>query len=591
MGKPFSYDLSDLSGGLNEKAEQTLADREMSVLRDFYVVGTSLLSREGRVAIADAYLNSFGVSERINSITRYNPSFTPDEYTIVGAASSIARLVGRTLQPIIPSNAVYPTLTSRWWFKQYNDELFACQKGNGGVKRIYGDSQVNAGIDAPAVAPQAIDGGAGQKPAGSYWVAYSFFNSITGAESNLSPLSKELAVADLHALAVSVIGTSTNLQVNARRIYATLADDQGTLYLVGQIDDNVTTTFFENALPPADYGAAFSSVNGTPPDQAHSLETYKERLFVTNKLGLYWSEAGKPQSFRASAYYPLAQGTGYDLVGLKHWEDHGLVIGAQDQTHILRGTTPDDWEVVRLSGEHGSPAGQSYVVGDGVLFWYTGTNFVRSGGSSAEIIPGSDRVRATLDSIPDASKEDVQGEALPARGWVVWTVTTLSGQRLVVYDYKADAWEVFSTAPDTIKRFVKSDQSEVLLAAWDADDILREYLIGSTDDGAAITASFRTKALDYGLPGFAHTVSRVTLWCPLTAGSVTVSVRDGSTGVSLASRTVSVNSNGPKRVGISTMGSPVHLNQIEVQYTGKAQLRIDRLQIEGVHIQRRATVL
>jgi len=39
------------------------------------------------------------------------------------------------------------------------------------------------------------------------------------------------------------------------------------------------------------------------------------------------------------------------------------------------------------------------------------------------------------------------------------------------------------------------------------------------------------------------------------------------------------------------MGSPVHLNQIEVQYTGKAQLRIDRLQIEGVHIQRRATVL
>ena len=166
MGKPFAYDLPDLSGGLNEKAEQTLADREMSVLRDFYVVGTSLLSREGRVAIAGAY------SERINAITRYNPSFTEDEYTVVGAASSIARLVGTTLQRIVPSNAVYPSLTSRWWFKQYNDELFACQKGNGGVKRIYGDSQVNAGIDAPAVAPQAIDGGPGQKTAGNYWIAF-----------------------------------------------------------------------------------------------------------------------------------------------------------------------------------------------------------------------------------------------------------------------------------------------------------------------------------------------------------------------------------------------------------------------------------
>ncbi len=585
MGKPFVYDLLDLGGGLNEKAADTITDRETSLLQDFYVRGTSLFSREGRVAIAAAY------SERINSITRYNPSFTEDEFTVVGAASSIARLVGNVLTALTPSNAVYPTLTSRWWFKQYNDELFACQKGNGGVKRIYGDAHDDAGIVAPAVAPQVIDGGVGQKPAGTYWVAYSFYNNVTGAESNLSPPSKELAIADLHKLTVSAIGVSTSLQVNARRIYATLPDDQGTLYLVGQIDDNVTTTFDENALPPADYGAAFEAVNGLPPDQAHSLETYKERLFVTNKQGLYWSEAGKPQSFRASAYYPLAQGTGYDLVGLKHWEDHGLVIGAQNQTHILRGTTPDDWEVVLLSGEHGSPAGQSYVVGDGVLYWYTGENFVRSGGSSAEIIPAMERVRTTLDSIPDANKEDVQGEAMPARGWVVWTVYTTSGQKLIVYDYKNDAWSVFTTAPDTIRRFVKADQSEVLLAAWDADDILREYLVGTADDSASITGKIRTKALDYGLSGFAHIVTSVSVWCPATFGSVTVRVYNDMDGVVRASRNASVNRAAPKRILINTMGCPGYLNQIEVEYTGTRQLRIDRLQIEGVHIQRRAPVI
>ena len=580
-GKPFVYDLPDLGGGMNEKAPDTIADRELAALQDFYLRGTSLLSREGRVAIADAY------TERINSIARYNPSFTEDEFTIVGAASSIARLVGTTLTPLTPSNAVYPTLTSRWWFRQYNDELFACQRGNGGVKRIYGDAHDEAGIVAPAVAPQVIDGGDGQKPAGTYWVAFTFYNTVTGAESNLSPLSKGLAIADLHKLAVSAIGTSASLQVNARRIYCSLKDDQGTLYLVGQIDDNVTTTFSENALPPADYGAAFQAVNGLPPDQAHSLELYKERLFVTNKKGLYWSEAGKPQSFRASAYYPLAQGTGYDLVGLKHFEDHGLVIPAQNQAWILRGTTPDDWEVVLLSAEHGSPAGQSFAVGDGILYWYTGTNFVRSGGSSVEIIPASDRVRETLDSIPDAYKEDVQGEAMPARGWVVWTVRTDAGQRLVVYDYKNDAWAPFTTAPDTIKRFVKADQSEVLLAAWDADDILREYLVGTTDDGAAITSLLRTKALNYGLSGLAHLVTHVIVWCPRTVGTITVRVINNADGVVRATRTVSVNSEGPKRIGISTMGIPAYLHQIEIQYTGSVQLRIDRLQIEGVHLQRR----
>src|SRR5512143_2455679 len=254
MGKPFVFDIQDLGGGLNEKAADTIADREMSTLRDFYVRGTSLLSREGRVAIANAY------TERINAIARYNPSFTEDEFTVVGGASSIARLVGEILTALPPSNAVYPTLTTRWWFRQYNDELFACRRGNGGVKRLYGDAHDEAGIPAPSVAPQVTDGGDGQKPTGSYLVAYSFYSTVTGAESNLSPISKECIIGDLHRLSVAAIGVSMSLQVNARRIYATLPDTPGTLYLVGQIDDNVTTTFTENALPPADYGAPFQSV-------------------------------------------------------------------------------------------------------------------------------------------------------------------------------------------------------------------------------------------------------------------------------------------------------------------------------------------
>lgn len=586
--KPFIFDVPDLGGGLNEKSADTIQDREMSLLAGFYVAGSSLVTREGRTAIADPY------AERILSIARYNPSFTDDEYTIVGAESSVARLVGEILQALPPANAVYPTLAARWWFRQYNDELFACQKGNGGVKRIYGDAHDNAGIPAPTVPPQVIDGGDGQKTAGAYQVAFTFYNSTTAAESNLSPPSKELTIAALHKLAVSAIQTSTSLQVNARRIYCTQPDTPGTFYLVGQIDDNVTTVFDENALSPDDYGAAFEAVNGLPPDQAHAIELHYERLFVTNKLGLYWSEAGKPQSFRASAYYPLAQGTGYELVGLKHWEDHGLVIAAQNQTHLLRGTTPDDWEVVQLSGEHGSPAGQSYVVGDGVLYWYTGENFVRSGGTSAEIIPGSDRVRETLDSIPDAYKADVQGEVLPSRGWVCWTVlTTAVGapvgyRKLVVYDYKADAWFVFPNAPDTIKRFVKADQSEVLLAAWEGDDTLREYLVGANDDGAAITALFRTKALDYGAPGFGHLVTRVTLWCSRGSGVITVRVYNDMGTTVVATRTISVAGIGAKRIALSTMGTPGLLHQIEVLYSGTSQFRIDRLQIEGAHLQRRA---
>jgi len=583
LGKPFTLDFSDLTGGLNESAASSIGDNEASALENLYPSGkSSLWQREGRDSIATAY------SETINAIGRYNPAFTPEEYTIVGAAASVARLVGDVVTPLsIADGFIYSALDARWWFRQYNDELFACQKGNGGVKRIYGDSIIEAGIAAPSVMPLISDGGAGQKTAGEYWLAYTFFNQVTGAESNLSPISLPVTIADNHQLRVTSIGISPSLQVDARRIYVTLPDDQGAYYLVGQINDNVTTTFAENAKPPDDYGAAYDASNGLPPPQAHALETGKERLYVTDGKGIYWSETARLQGFKASSYYPVSRDDGYDVVGLKWWEDHGLVVLKQNLAMLLRGSTPSDWEVVQLSGEHGSPAGQSAVVADGVLYYYTGTNFVRSGGSSVEILPNIDNVRPTLDSIPDANKGDVQGEVLPQRKWVVWTIQAGADRTLLIFDYGAAVWTTITNAPYTIKRLIKSDQSEVLLASWEDEDILSEFLTGSSDDGDPISCLWRSKAFSTSSPGIAHFVRRVSLLTPQLAGSVTVRVKNEIDGVTIATRTVSLNSTGWKRIALVNAGQPGFLQQIEIAYTGTVQLKLDAVQVEGVEIPRR----
>lgn len=573
-GKPFIINLSDLGGGLNEGEADSIADREAAAISNLYPVNrTSLWSREGRVAIASAY------GETINSIARYNPSFTDEEYTIIGAAASVARLVGTTIQALsVADGRVYPTLTSRWWFRQYNDELFACQKGNGGVKRIYGDSIIEGGIPAPGVQPQIVDGGAGQKTAGQYWIGYTFYNTETGAESNLSPVSLPVTILGDHQIAVSNIGTSPSLQVNARRIYATLPDDEGTFYLVGQINDNVSTTFIENTFGPDDYGTAYDAANGTPPDQAIALEIGGERLWVINKNGLFWSELGKLQSFKAASYTPVAKDDGYDPTGLKWWEDHGMVVTKGNLAMLFRGNPGSDGSLVQLSGEHGSPAGQSLVVADGVLYYYTGINFVRSGGSSVEIIPGIDRVRQTLNSIPDAYKADVQGEVLPARKWVVWTVQTTSGRVLVIYDYGLGVWTTFTSAPYTIKRIIKSDQSEVLLASWYGENILREYLTGTDDDGAAISCTWRSKAFG---DGTARTVHRVSLQTPRIVGTITVRLINDLNGTYIGSRTVSLNADGWKRVAIPAAGYPGYFQQLELVYSGRVQLQISQIEIRG----------
>jgi len=583
MGKPFLLNFTDLGGGLNEGAADSIADREASVLENLYPVGkTSLWQTRGTRAIALAY------SERINAIARYNPAFTPEEFTIIGADASIARLVGNVIQGLsIADGRVYPSIATRWWFRQYNDEMFAARKGNGGPKRIYGDSIMEAGIASPTLQPKIADGGAGQKAAGEYWLAYTFFNTITGAESNLSPISLPVTIGGNHQLAASSIGISPSLEVNARRIYVTLPDDEGTFSFVGQINDNVTTTFIENAKAPDDYGALYDGTNGLPPDQAFAIEVGGERLWVVNALGLFWSELGRLQGFKASSYTPVSKDDGYEPTGLKWWEDHGLVVTKPNLAMLFRGNPGTDGALVQLSGEHGSPAGQSIVVADGVLYYYTGTNFVRSDGGAPQIIPNVDNVRETINSIPDANKGDVQGEVLPERKWIVWTVQTPSGRRLVIYDYGEGVWAAIPDAPYTIKRLIKTDQSEVLLAAWATDNILSEFLTGSTDNGQPISCTWRSKAFSTSSPGIAHSVRRVSLLTPQTVGQITVRVINEIDGVTMAPRTVSLNRPGWKRIAVVNAGQPGFLQQIEIAYAGTVQLKLNQVQVEGVELPRR----
>jgi hypothetical protein len=391
---------------------------------------------------------------------------------------------------------------------------------------------------------------------------------------------------------MSVIATSDSRQVNARQIGATYPDG-AVIYLVGQINDNSSTTFEENALSPDEYGEADVDVSGNvttdtrhgpPPNQAWALEIHKERLFVLNKDGISWSEAGSPQSFKATSFLPLAKGS-----GLLSWDQHGLVLFTEQNVKILLGDTPSDWRIDTLSEQHRCPAGKSAAIGDGTLFWYTGQNIVASGGGAPTILPKIERIQATLDSIPESQKSDVVGETVPGLGWYVLSVPTSSGRKVIVYDYVASAFQVFPDGPKTLARLFGADESETVYAAFDDPDFsLYEYLSGNTDDGTPITATLRTKA--YGRQGQHAITRRVSIHCPATNGTATVKVYHDGTLVATRSG-VSLNKAEPKRVTVAASGRPGSVIQAEIIYSGTARLQIDRLQIEGVDIRRRVNAI
>lgn len=588
MGKPFVQDIPDLMGGLNESAAGNIADNEFAIFENFHLDKLGIIQREGATLLAGPHPSS----EEILSVFRYAPSFDLSETTVVGCEQSIAKISGTAIELLsIADGRVYQQSDKRWWGKQYNDEFFMCQKGQGGVKRIYGDSVIEAGLPAPTSAPNAVLGGEGKKTAGVYYLAYRNYNTLTGAKSNWSPLSKAVTIPDLKKISMSQILPSESRQVNARQIGATQPDG-AVIYLVGQIDDNVTTTFEENALSPDEYGEADVDVSGTPttdirhgspPDQAWALEIHKERLFTLNKDGISWSEAGLPQSFKATSFLPLAHGT-----GLLSWDQHGLVLATEQNVKILLGDTPSDWRVDTLSEQHRCPAGKSMAVGDGTLFWYTGRNIVASGGGAPAILPRIERIRETLDSIPEAQKYDVVGETFPGKGWYVLSVPTAAGRKVIVYDYVKSAFSVFPDGPKTLARLYADDESETIFAAFESDYNLHEYLSGTTDNGTPITAKLRTKG--YGTQGQHRITRRIVIDSPAVNGTITVKVYHDD--VLVATRSgVSLNKAEPKRITVAANGRPGSAVQVELIYSGTSRLKIDALQIEGIDLRRRVNAI
>jgi hypothetical protein len=591
MPRSFVYGIENLTGGLNESAAEMIEDNQFAQLDNGYVEGPSLFQREGHSLLGGPH------DEDILSIFLYDPdiSVSGDEIVLLGCRSSIAKLDGTGITELaIADGRIYPDSGNRWWFIQYNDEGFMCQKGNGGVKRVYGSSVMEAGLGIPSAAPTVTNGGAGKKSAGKYRVAYRYYNQQTGARSNWSPESKEIDIADNEQLLVSDIGTSSNPQVNARQIGATYPDEP-IIRLVGQINDNTTTTFYENALAPDDYGEAGVDVNGNvitdvshriPPDQAWALELHKERLFVLNKDGMYWSEAALMQSFAATSYLPVLRGT-----GLLSWEDHGLVIGTEGPVQILLGDTPSDWRVSKLSEDHPCPAGKSMAVGDGTLFWYTGENIVASAGGAPAILPEIERLRATLDSIPDAQKGDVVGETIPRRGWYVLSVPTDTVRKLIVYSYKnSRPVGVFPSGPTAINRLLRESATEErVYVAFSGDYNLYRYLTGTDDNGSSIDMVLRTKNFGYENQAVQKCTRRVNMLCPQTNGTLTIKVYHDGTLVTTRTG-LSLNKVGWKRFNVSGSGRTGALVQIGLEYSGSVQLRIDQLQIEGTLVTGRRPV-
>lgn len=582
------FTFADLGGGLNQgQPPASIKDNEFVVLENFYPFSTKLRRRGGMRVLNDA-----AYAERITGIYPYRPaadsSFTP----ILGTLTTLAKLSGTSVT-VIPalSGFAIGTSTKPWSMFQYKDILYALRESSNALVRCDGTYYGPSGLAAPTAAATLADGAAGAVSAADYYGVYTYYNPTTNVESDPSPASAKLTHTGSKKIDWSGISVSTNAQCGARRLYRTLPNQTGEYYFVAQIDNNVDTTFTGDNVLVQDMGEAVSFRNGLPPTGLVAGTVWKERLFCTDEVDVFYSEDGRVECFYADSYIPVFPDDGAVIRALHAYGDR-LVIGKTNKIHYLVGSDPDNFALLTLSDRHGCVSHHSMQSAEGLLFWLGPDNVYRSDGNAVVGI-ASVKLRTILDSVTPAALENSIGVVYPELNWYILVIP---GVAELIYNYKTDAWTEVPTSAgmQVVGEYFDANYVQQIYAADDAGFLYRfqdstyNYDDDGTTLGNAITAQFETKPLYSDDPASRSVISRLHLLCNDYAEQITLDwMHEGS---AVKTRTVSLDY--PERwksYALSTLQAARPHTRLRATYTGALPIEIEGFAVDMDSLRRFAT--
>ena len=210
-------------------------------------------------------------------------------------------------------------------------------------------------------APTTAEGAAGS-PSGTYTYRVTYLTEH-GLESNAGPASASRTVTN-KKVELSAMPVSGDAAVIARYIYRDISAD-GIWRFVGQIDDNVTTTFTDNvadaslgsAQPPL---AGDSVLDSSPPGMLLEAVIHENRVVgiaADDRFTLKVSEIAAPGAFRLIDELQLEE----ELVALEN-HSYGSLIYATDKVFLLTGDgVQSQFRVTEVTSQTGANGFRSVV--------------------------------------------------------------------------------------------------------------------------------------------------------------------------------------------------------------------------------------
>lgn len=568
-----------------------IEDAQLESCQNFYPHRGELIPRNG-----SAPVSGFAYGSAISGLFGYNNSGT---WTLIfGHSSGLGKLDGDTMTGITTGSDV-GTLsvgTRPWHFKQYKNVIYAINPSDGRLLRNDTFVTRRAGISAPDSAPTIDEGAAGDLEAGDYYAVYTFYNSTTGEESDVSPVSSGLTLGASKKIDWSNLDTSTNPQVDSRRLYRTIKGQEGTYYLVATIG-NIESTYDDENVEQADMGAAAPDDNGAPPTGLVAMELFNERMWVTDGTYCYYSQFGLPESYGTFAFLPVNIEDGYDVVGLKSFGDR-LIIGKGNAMHYLTGTDDLSFSMRVLTDKHGCHSAKSMAVAEGLMFWFGGDNFYQSDGNGV-VAAGDNDVRDTVDSIDPTYYHLVWGEVDPTKSIYICGVPANGDSKVntvMFYDYRTGDWSKHTYnasfgAPTAITSFNDGNAEVLYISPSAQTGHVFKMDSGNLDGTYEIEYVARTKRYGFGADDRMKFFKEIQVLFHTTQQAEDCTVTIYKEDTVAAQDSLSINTYGGnqwKRIPLANNGNPGTFLSFQIAYTGQPVLKILGMGFKVVNLQRQA---
>jgi len=301
-------------------------------------------------------------------------------------------------------------------------------------------------------------------------------------------------------LLLSSIPTSSDAQVDQRKIYRTAANGLDYFWLA-TINDNTTTTFVDN-IPDSALGVAMAEDHDVLPNGKFST-WWDERLWVSGDNVVYYSDVDNPEAFDIDVrFITIRKGDkGNDITQMVDYKD-ALYVFKKNSTFIILKKPGGGYGRYLLTRDFGCIAPWSMIEVNNLLMFLSHRGIEVFNGADSYIPNFSVSVKRTISAIDTTKLDYICASHCRNKNEVWWSIpddTSGTTKKTLVYNYISNRFYIFERGDtEVISCLAEASDSNKKPQVYIGTRSGKLFLAESkTQDGSSdITATIRKKWFD-----------------------------------------------------------------------------------------------